>query len=79
MVLAVYWRFSHRVQNRLLLVASYVFYGWWDWRFLILILFSITVAFTAGRLIDRSDSPTRRKRLLLFSLVANLGLLGFFK
>lgn len=34
LVTALYWRLGHRNQNRMLLVASYVFYGWWDWRFL---------------------------------------------
>ena len=41
-VVLVYWRLTHRVQNILLLIASYIFYGWWDWRFLGLMIASTT-------------------------------------
>ncbi len=72
-------RSSLRAQNALLLVASYVFYGWWDWRFLSLILLSTAVDFAVGRGLARTDDDRARKRLLFVSLGANLGLLGFFK
>ena len=48
-VLLLYHRLAHRLQNRLLLVASYVFYSFWDYRFLALILVSTTVDYVAGR------------------------------
>ncbi len=72
-------RSSLRAQNALLLVASYVFYGWWDWRFLSLILLSTAVDFAVGRGLARTDDDRARKRLLFVSLGANLGLLAFFK
>lgn len=78
-VITVYWRLRHRAQNRVLLVASYLFYGWWDWRFLFLILFSTSVDYIAGRMIDGTESARSRKQLLAASLLANLGLLAFFK
>ncbi|HYQ72661.1 MAG TPA: MBOAT family protein, partial [Gammaproteobacteria bacterium] len=68
-----------RQQNHLLLVASYVFYGSWDWRFLSLILISTVVDFYCGAAMHRADDPAVRKRLLLLSLTVNLGLLGLFK
>lgn len=78
-VLAAYWRFGRREQNRFLLVASYIFYGWWDWRFLGLLLLSTAVDYMVGQgLRDQSD-VAKRKRLLLLSIAVNLGILGFFK
>ncbi len=73
-----------RWQNLLLLVASYVFYGWWDWRFLSLIALSTLCDFWVGRAIGRVTDETdegkqHRKRLLLISVAFNLGVLGFFK
>jgi D-alanyl-lipoteichoic acid acyltransferase DltB (MBOAT superfamily) len=75
----VYWRLSHRNQNRFLLAASYFFYGWWDWRFLTLILTSTVVDFFCARSIARSDDTLRRRSLLVLSLAVNLSFLGFFK
>ena len=67
-----------RLQNRLLLVASYLFYGTWDWRFLSLIWISTIIDYFAASRIE--SSPVRAKKLwLLLSMVVNLGLLGFFK
>ena len=135
LVHGVYWRVGHRRQNQLLLVASYFFYGFWDYRFLFLILISTVVDFIGGlgvagvrlprarllrlgalvlgaafvlcvpwrahphRLVDFAvplatagvialygaalprlyRGPQRRKWFLVISMVANLGLLGFFK
>ena len=79
LVLALYYCLAFRWQNRLLLVASYVFYGWWDWRFLTLLWISTGVDFFVGRQLARSEDPGRRKLLAGLSVVANLSLLGFFK
>ncbi len=63
----------------MLLVASYLFYGWWDWRFLSLILISSVLDFFCGRAIHRSESKRRKKLFLAFSVLGNLSILGFFK
>ena len=79
-VYGLYRALPHRGQNILLLVASYFFYGWWDWRFLTLILISTTVDFLAGRFIGRTRvGDPRRKVVLLASITTDLGILGFFK
>lgn len=69
----------HKAQNRMLLVASYVFYGAWDWRFLALIAFSTVVDYILALKMDQSTNALHRKRLLQISLAVNLGLLGVFK
>lgn len=61
------------------MLASYVFYGWWDWRFLGLIVFSTLVDYTIGLALDRNESTTTRKALLWISIIVNIGLLGVFK
>jgi hypothetical protein len=66
-------------QNLMLLIASYVFYGAWDWRFLSLIVGSTLIDYVAAARIDRSTSPRARRGYLVLSLVFNLGMLGFFK
>ncbi|MCU7943956.1 MAG: MBOAT family protein, partial [Candidatus Thiodiazotropha sp. (ex Cardiolucina cf. quadrata)] len=63
----------------MLLVASYVFYGYWDWRFLSLIAFSTIVDFIVAQNLEKETRQPIRKRWLLLSLCSNLGLLGFFK
>ena len=68
-----------RLQNRLLLVASYVFYGYWDWRFLSLIALSTIVDFIVGISLHRTEADRRRRYLLAASVVVNLTVLGFFK
>lgn len=78
-VLALYWCLPRRGQNLLLLAASYTFYGAFDWRFLGLLLFTTTTDYTVGRLLGRTDGEGRRRLLFTASLVANLGVLGFFK
>jgi alginate O-acetyltransferase complex protein AlgI len=70
---------STRAQNALLLVASWVFYGWWDWRFLGLLLASTAVDFCVGLALEREGSPRRRKALLYASLAFSLGTLAVFK
>lgn len=81
-VFIVYWfllKKSIKIQNAFLLISSYVFYGWWDWRFLGLILFSSFVDYTIGFYLGKTDKKALRKRLLAISLILNIGLLGFFK
>lgn len=64
-------------------MASYVFYGWWDWRFCGLLLLSSLVDYICALKIDRTRrpalSPSRRKMILAVSLITNLSILGFFK
>jgi len=66
-------------QNAVLLVASYVFYGWWDWRFLSLIIFSSCIDYFVGIGLGKSNDKRKRKLLVLTSIFINLSLLGFFK
>jgi len=66
-------------RQRWLLLASYFFYGSWDWRFLALILFTTAVDYWIAHRIHRSDDPDERRRALLVSVCVNLGVLGFFK
>ena len=82
LVFLIYWFICNKnlkLQNTLLLVASYVFYGWWDWRFLSLIAFSSLVDFYCGIYIDRAKDRSAKKRWLLLSMLVNLGFLGVFK
>lgn len=79
LVLALYRVLPHRAQNWLLLVASYVFYGYWDWRFLALIFFSTAVDYYLGSAIADSGDQRKRRLLLVTSVVVNLTVLGFFK
>lgn len=78
-VYGVYRLLPHRAQNVLLLVASYVFYAAWDWRFVSLIVASTLVNFAAGLMLARTDRPSSRRAVMAASLVFNLGVLGFFK
>lgn len=78
-VFALYLVLSHRGQNRMLLVASYVFYGAWDWRFLGLIFLSTAIDYLVALRMDREVSQQRRKMLLWVSLAGNLGMLAVFK
>ncbi len=73
--------FNLKGRNRLIwaLAGSYLFYGWWDWRFLSLIAISTMVDFYLGSKMHVEDDERKRKQLLLASMVLNLGLLGFFK
>src|SRR5690606_6972942 len=71
-VFTAYWRLPHRAQNRLLLVASYVFYGYIHPWFLGLILFSTTVDYWAARRME--SDPARRRWYLIASIAANMGM-----
>ncbi|MEC3966165.1 MBOAT family O-acyltransferase [Flagellimonas halotolerans] len=79
-VFILYWSIPNnkiKTQNVLLLIASYVFYGWWDWRFLSLIAFSTVVDYFVG--LQIANAKNNRKRWLLVSVFVNLGLLATFK
>jgi len=78
-VYGLYLKLDHKRQNRMLLAASYVFYGAWDWRFLSLIFFSTVLDYFCGLKIHESPDPKRKKRFLLLSIIANLSILGIFK
>jgi len=81
-VFFLYWFVTNerlKAQNFLIVAASYVFYGWWDWRFLSLIAFSSFVDYFIGLGLLRYHDTRKRKLLLLTSILINLGFLGFFK
>lgn len=81
-VFCLYWFVFNRElrwQNWLIFISSYVFYGWWDWRFLFLIFISTWIDYTIGGLMPKETDLRRRKMLLGVSLVANLGMLFAFK
>ncbi|MBK6753154.1 MAG: MBOAT family protein [Flavobacteriales bacterium] len=81
-VFVLYWtvfRNSVRARNWFLIAAGCVFYGWWDWRFLALWLFTAGVDYLVALGFSRTEDTGRRKFLMGLSLTANLGLLGFFK
>lgn len=80
-IFAVYWSVaSHRrLQNALLLAGGYVFYGWWDWRFCSLMLFSSAWDFGAAHLLARSSALASRRAILAAGVGVNLAILGFFK
>ncbi len=80
LVFAGYWILRNRLlwQNLFLLAASYVFYGWWDWRFLGLILITSTSTFLTGLKI-KNDKSSRSKGWLALNLILNLGILATFK
>jgi D-alanyl-lipoteichoic acid acyltransferase DltB (MBOAT superfamily) len=81
-VFILYWFVADknlRLQNFIIVSASYLFYGWWDWKFLSLIIFSTILDYFIGRGLEKEESQTRRKILLWSSIGVNLGFLGFFK
>lgn len=81
-VFILYWFITYKnlkLQNILIVLASYLFYGWWDWRFLSLIIFSTLVDYTIGLSLSREEDSKKRLLLLWISILVNLGFLGFFK
>jgi D-alanyl-lipoteichoic acid acyltransferase DltB (MBOAT superfamily) len=81
-VFLLYWllhKKNLKLQNLLIVIASYVFYSWWDWRFLSLIIFSTIVDYSVGRCLKNESRKSRRKSLLWISILVNFGFLGFFK
>jgi len=79
----LYWtissKYSIRVRNGFILLASYVFYGWWDWKFLGLILTSSLIDYFIGKKLYKSTKIKQRKLLLSLSILSNIGILFFFK
>ena len=77
----IYWIVSKRIgmRNLIILLASYIFYAWWDWRFLSLIIFSTVLDFYLGQKIYKEKISIRKRFYLICSLIANIGLLGYFK
>lgn len=81
-VFILYWFVTNRnlkAQNLLIVLASYLFYGWWDWRFLFLILFSTLVDYSIGLALAHNQDKRKRKLLLWVSILTNIGFLGYFK
>ncbi|WP_190810943.1 MBOAT family protein [Flagellimonas sp. S3867] len=81
-VFILYWYVFNKNlkhQNLLILASSYLFYGWWDWRFLSLIIFSTMADYLIGTALVKQEKQNARKVLLWTSIFVNLGFLGFFK
>ena len=81
-VFLLYWFVfrGRQWQNLLIVVASYVFYGWWDWRFLLLIALTSFCSFASGLLLERYEGQRRKQQMVSASnIVLNLGILGVFK
>lgn len=82
LVFSIYWILNNKnlkIQNTFLLIVSYIFYGWWDWRFLSLIFLSSLIDYIIGLLLDNENTERKRKLYLSISIFFNLGLLAFFK
>ncbi|MFC4633302.1 MBOAT family O-acyltransferase [Dokdonia ponticola] len=81
-VFLIYWGVVHKsikAQNIFIILASYTFYGWWDWRFLFLIVTSTLVDYFVGLGLQRYEAKKKRKALLYLSIITNIGILVFFK
>lgn len=68
-----------RLQNIFIVVSSYVFYGWWDWRFLLLIAFTSFCSWGSGLLIGKAQTKKRAKTWMWLNIILNLGILALFK
>ncbi|MBQ7439256.1 MAG: MBOAT family protein [Paludibacteraceae bacterium] len=88
LVFLIYWAIGYahinetlklRLQNAFVLVASYVFYGWWDWRFLLLIAFTSFCSWGSGLFIGQATSQTKAKAWMIANIILNLGILFTFK
>lgn len=78
----LYWtlcRGNKTLQNGLIVIASLIFYGWWDWRFLGLLLLTAFSTFFAGDLMSKTEDPKKRKLISIGAILLNLGILFFFK
>ncbi len=81
-VFAIYWLLRNhlKLQNAFVVLASYVFYGWWDWRFLILIAITSFCSWGSGLLIVESrESRAKSKFWMVANVVINIGILAVFK
>jgi D-alanyl-lipoteichoic acid acyltransferase DltB (MBOAT superfamily) len=70
---------NHRTQNIMLLLASFVFYGWWYWKYLALMIGISTIDYVCGRLLENRKEKTARRAILIVGLSANLLILAYFK
>lgn len=81
-VFILYWFVTSKSlkwQNLLLLVSSYFFYAFWDWRFLFLLIFSTLLDYYTGLKMFQNSDPRKRKFWFWLSILINLGFLGIFK
>ena len=81
-VFLLYWFVfkNRRWQNLLVVLASYVFYGWWNWRFLLLIVFTSLCSYVSGLLLEKYEGRRGiQKTISAANIVVNLAILGFFK
>ena len=80
-VFALYWFVFKRLrwQNAFVVVASYVFYGWWDWRFLLLIAFTTLCSYGSGLLLEHVHHKRGRRWIAAGNIIVNLAVLGYFK
>ena len=78
-IVPIFLKLSGRWKKYFLLISSYIFYGYWDWRFLFLLLISTLVDFIIGQKIYKEQKAKKKKILLFVSLLVNLGILGTFK
>lgn len=81
-VFLLYWLVfdrNIRWQNLFLVIVSYIFYGWWDWRFLLLIAFTSLCSYASGILIDRAPTHRQAKIINVSNIILNLSILGVFK
>lgn len=81
-VFVLYWFVVNKqlsFQNLLIVLASYLFYAWWDYRFLALIMLSTIVDFVVAKQLKKEQKKNSRKLLLIISLLFNIGMFGFFK
>ena len=67
------------LQNLFIVVASYIFYGWWDWRFLILIAITTVLSFLSGIGIEKAPTRQGKKAVMIANIIVNLGILGVYK
>ena len=75
----LYLILNHKLQNRMLLLASYFFYGSWDWRYLSLLIVSTTVDYFCGLKIQNTELKQHKKKFVTLSIFVNLSILGVFK
>lgn len=79
LVVTLYWALPRRPKLLLLFISSLVFYGFWRWEYIFVMLASVLIDYVVAARIDRTDNTLHRRLLLLSSLIANLGLLAYFK
>lgn len=81
-VFFLYWYIfkSLKYQNLFIVIVSYIFYGWWDWRFLILIALTTLLSYISGLCIEYYESNRKKQKLICtFNIIINLLILGVFK